>query len=123
MKSDSNVYKDLYIHVIIAMTYLNYAPSNKYVINHIDGNKGNNNLENLEIVTQKDNMKHSVMINNDKLYRRAVCYTDNDNNIIAYKSAKEASINTGIDNSSILKSCKSDNKLAGNIKWRFMSNS
>jgi DNA-directed RNA polymerase II subunit RPB2 len=119
LKDDNNVYKDLYIHVIVAMTYLNYTPSENYVINHIDGNKGNNSIDNLEVITHKDNMKHSVMINNHKLYRRAVCYTDDNNNIIAYKSAKEASINMGIDNSSILKSCKSDNKTAGNIKWRF----
>ena len=123
MKSNNNIYKDLYIHVIVAISYLNYIPHNNYVINHIDGNKGNNNLNNLEIVTQKDNMKHSVIINNDKIFRRGVYYINNDNEKVSYISAKEASSITGIDNSSILKSCKSDNKKAGNIKWRFMSNS
>jgi hypothetical protein len=118
-----HIYKDLYIHVIVAIAYLNYIPHNNYVINHIDGNKGNNNLNNLEIVTQKDNMKHSVIINNDKIFRRGVYYINNNNEKISYISAKEASSITGIDNSSILKSCKSDNKKAGNIKWCFMSNS
>jgi len=118
LKSNNNQYKDLYIHVIVAMTYLSYIPStNEYVINHKDANKSNNNLNNLEIITQKENMIHSININNDKLFRRAVYYIDN-NNIIEYKSAKEASVKTGIDNSSILKSCKSDKK-AGNIKWYF----
>jgi hypothetical protein len=99
-----------------------YIPSNNnYVINHKDANKSNNNIDNLEIVTQKENMLHSIIINNDKIFRRAVYYIDN-NNIIEYKSAKEASIKTGIDNSSILKSCKS-NKKAGNIKWYYKSNS
>jgi hypothetical protein len=68
-------------------------------------------------------MKHSVIINNDKIFRRGVYYITNDNEKVSYISAKEASSITGIDNSSILKSCKSDNKKAGNIKWRFMSNS
>jgi hypothetical protein len=123
-KSDDNIFKDLYIHVIVAMTYLNYVPSsNMIVVNHIDGNKGNNNLDNLEIITQKENMKHSTMINNHTIFRRAVYYIDNDEHIIQYKSAKEASNKTGIDNSSILKSCKSLNKKAGNIKWNFISNS
>ena len=98
-------------------------PLNKPFINHIDGNKGNNTLENLEIITHKENMRHSVEINNHKIFRRAVGYTDENGIIIQYKSAKEASQQTGIDNSSILKSCKSENKKAGNIKWRFMSNS
>ena len=124
LKADNGIYKDLYIHVLVAMAYLNYSPSgNTYVINHKDGNKGNNNLENLEIVTQRENMLHSVIINNDKLYRRAVYYINNDGNQVVYKSAKEAFIKTGIDNSSIIKSCKSDNKKAGNIKWYYMSNS
>jgi hypothetical protein len=120
LKSNDGVYKDLYVHVIIAMTYLNYQPSsNKYVINHIDGIKSNNKLDNLEVITQKENMAHSVKINNDKIFRRAVYYINNDGETITYKSAKEASINTGIDNSSILKSCKSDTKKAGNIKWYY----
>jgi hypothetical protein len=38
-------------------------------------------------------------------------------------SAKDASEKTGIDNSSILKSCKSDYRKAGNLKWYYTSNS
>jgi len=124
LKGNNDKYKDLYIHIIVAMTYLNYQPTtNMIVINHIDGNKGNNNVSNLEIVTQKENMKHSIKINNDKVFSRPVYYIDNNGNTIKYSSAKEASIHTDIDNSSILKSCKSDFKKAGNIKWYFISNS
>jgi hypothetical protein len=123
LQSDAKIYKDLYIHVLIAITYLSYTPSKDYVINHKDGKKGNNHLENLEIVTHKENMKHSVKINNSKLYRRSVYYIDSNNNYVEYISAKEASEKTGIDNSSILKSCKSDIQKAGNIKWYYKSNS
>jgi hypothetical protein len=62
------------------------------------------------------------MINNHKIFRRPVYYIDNGN-IIIYTSAKEASEKTGIDNSSILKSCKNNNKKAGNIKWYYISDS
>ena len=124
LKSDSNTYKDLYIHVIVAITYLNYIPStNQYVINHIDSNKSNNTLENLEIVTQKQNMIHSIKMNNHKLFRKSVYYIDNDGKIIEYESAKDASDKTGIDNSSIIKSCKSEHKKAGKQKWYYKSNS
>ncbi len=123
LKSDNNTYKDLYIHVIVAMTYLNYVPSdNKIVVNHIDTNKGNNSLDNLEIITQKENMNHSIKMNYDKIFRRPVYYID-DGKVIEYESAKDASKQTGIDNSSILKSCKSKYKKAGNIKWYYKSNS
>lgn len=30
------------------------------VINHLDGDKGNNRIENLELVTQSDNIRHSL---------------------------------------------------------------
>jgi hypothetical protein len=122
LKGDSK-YKDMYIHVLVAITYLHHTPSSKYVVNHIDGNKGNNVVDNLEIITHKENMSHSVKLNDKTIFRRAVCYTNSNGEIIQYRSAKEASVHTGVDNSSILKSCKNENKLAGKIKWRFMSTS
>jgi hypothetical protein len=123
LKADTGVYKDMYIHVLVAISYLNYTPKPNYVINHKNGIKGMNNLENLEIVTQQENMIHSTWINKETIYRRAVYYITPTGNTVSYKSAKEASIETGIDNSSILKSCKSSTKKAGNIKWHYMSNS
>jgi hypothetical protein len=123
LKSDANIYKDLYIHVLVAITYLSHTPSKDYVVNHKDGNKGNNHLDNLEIITPKENMIHSVKMNENTIYRRSVYYINSNNEIIEYKSAKEASLETGIDNSSIIKSCKSDIKKTGNIKWYYKSNS
>ena len=118
-----NKYKDMYVHVLLAITYLNHIPTKNIVVNHIDGNKGNNMISNLEIITQKENMQHSVKLNDKSIFRRSVYYIDSNGKMIQYRSAKEASIATGIDNSSILKSCKSDKQLAGKIKWRFMSTS
>ena len=120
LKSDEGIYNDMYIHVLVAITYLNHNPSSKYIVNHKDGNKGNNNLDNLEVITQKENMIHSVQMNNHKLYRRPVYYIDENNNKIIFSSAKEASIKLGIDNSSILKSCKSNYKIAGKFRWYFI---
>lgn len=121
LKGDNSIYKDYYVHVLMAITYLNYVPSiNTIVINHIDGIKGNNQLHNLEIVTQKENMKHSATINHTTIFRRAVYYVDENDNKIEFKSAKDASLATGIDNSSILKSCKSTHRVAGKRKWYFL---
>ena len=46
------------IHTIVAMLFLDKKEGCDYV-NHIDGNKENNNVSNLEWVTFKQNMEHA----------------------------------------------------------------
>ena len=44
------------IHTLVAESFLNYTPKGRgFVINHKDFNRQNNNLDNLEIVTSRDN--------------------------------------------------------------------
>ena len=50
-------YGAYYLHHLIAETYLGARPEG-LVINHIDGDKRNNNAENLEYVTQNYNVFH-----------------------------------------------------------------
>jgi hypothetical protein len=59
--SDNGHTKGLSVHTAVMMAF---NPDGKldesYQINHIDGNKLNNHIDNLEWVTPKENMRHSV---------------------------------------------------------------
>ena len=53
--------KSFYVHRLIAETWLGDIPR-KMAVNHKDGNKQNNNVNNLEIVTYSENSKHGYKL-------------------------------------------------------------
>lgn len=48
------------IHLLVAMSFLGHQPdgTHRLVVNHIDSNRQNNNVNNLEIITQRQNVIH-----------------------------------------------------------------
>ena len=55
LQNDDGNYKSLCVHTFIALAFIGQKPY-KFEIDHIDCNKQNNSVENLEYVTRKENM-------------------------------------------------------------------
>lgn len=51
-----------WIHRLVAEAFLGDAPSPAHQVNHIDGDKANNHLSNLEYVTPSENKLHSIHV-------------------------------------------------------------
>lgn len=85
-------YKTFYVHKIVANSWIGESgwKINGLEINHIDGNKRNNNINNLELVTRRENMKHGYRVglinNNRKVYQ----YSSNGVYEREFDSLKEA---------------------------------
>ncbi len=83
-------------HRVIASTWLpNFKKTND--VNHIDGNKENNNIENLESVTHKKNMEHASKNNLIKNQHNISLCTENGlyNKFVSLKSlAKFLGVNS-----------------------------
>lgn len=82
-----------YVHRLIMIAFVE-NPKNLAIVNHIDGNKTNNCLENLEWTNQSENAKHSYAINKDQKgnHREIIQYDgpDKKNIIATFASVNEA---------------------------------
>lgn len=58
-QTSTNKRVDRYIHILVAQVFLGHPNFSNPTVNHKDFNKINNNVNNLEWVTQADNLRRS----------------------------------------------------------------
>jgi hypothetical protein len=108
--------KEFSIHRIIALTFIENS-INLPIVNHIDSIKTNNSVDNLEWVTQKENVNKSTI---DTSHPRKVIQLDINNNIIKiHDSITEAGNYINLSRHAINKVCLGINKTAGGYLWKY----
>lgn len=107
-------------HRLIAQMFIP-NPEYKREVNHINGNKLDNRVENLEWATGGENVRHAwrAGLAKPRFGKRIIQYDLHDNFIDEHESIKAASLKTGISAINICKYCKGRIKYAGGFKWRY----
>jgi len=109
------------IHSIVAMMFID-NPNNYKVVNHKDGNKVNNNVENLEWCSYKENTAHALENKLIKLHRKKVKQLSYDGTqlIKIYDSIRDAEKETGISNKQISKVCRNKMPTSHGFRWEYV---
>jgi hypothetical protein len=118
-----NIYNKSYaLHRLIAITFLE-NPDNKEQVNHKDGNKLNNAVENLEFCTNTENQIHKLKIGLGNNFTRKIGQYDLSNNLIKeFKSIVSASKELNIGKSNIRGVLTDSRKTAGGFIFKYLEN-
>lgn len=127
--------KSLKIHRLVANAFVD-KPDNAQCVNHIDGNKTNNNANNLEWCTYKENTQHAYKFGlakvrrgkNNGMYGKhgsnnknsipVLQYDINGNFIKKWDNAVVAAQHLKIDSKGIRKCARGERKTAYNYIWK-----
>lgn len=104
----------VYLHRILAEAFIP-NPLKLPQINHKDGNKTNNSLDNLEWCTGSANVQHKNYVLKRGNCKSVRCLET----MIEYPSVSEAERETGCDHRHISDCCRNKRKTCGGFHWEY----
>jgi hypothetical protein len=116
--------KTIKVHRLVAETFIDNI-ENKKDVNHIDGNKANNNISNLEWCTRSENIKHAfknglkIVTQNqiDGVKKRFSKQVVDKSNGKIYNSLKDASIDLNVNYSTLKNNFRKNRINKTTLRW------
>lgn len=108
------------VHRLVAETFLQEPEAKKMQVNHKDLNKHNNNINNLEFVTEKENTAHAIANGATKVHSRRIAQYEGEKKIQEFESIIAASKATGISDKHIGSVCRGNRITTGGFKWKYI---
>lgn len=118
--SNKGIVKDYLIHHLVFEYFHDEKYNSNLVIDHIDGNKLNNNFNNLRLLSREENAMMAYYKTNTNPAIKPVLQFDKDMNFIQeFQSVREAARQLNLDSSTISKVCRGVNKTHGGYIFRY----
>lgn len=108
--------RDVFVHRLVVEAFIGKIERGLEV-NHIDGDKTNNNLENLEIVSGSENALHSRYVLNKNVKKTLMLDMKTLRVLKSFPSMKTAERKTGVRAQSIREVCVGERRSAGGFAW------
>ena len=118
--SNKGIAKDYLVHHLVFKHFSKEKYNADLVIDHIDGNKLNNDFNNLRLLSRKENALMAYYKTNTNPAIKTVLQFDKDMNFIQeFQSVREAARCLNLDSSTISKVCRGVNKTHGGYIFKY----
>lgn len=108
------------VHRLVAQAFIPNKDNRPYV-NHIDGNRTHNSVDNLEWVTAQENAQHSVEqgLRQKGRNRAVIQYTMDGERLLTFQSITEAAKETNSKATKITLCCQRKRRSTNDYQWRY----
>ena len=105
------------VHRLVAQAFIHQPYKEQNTVNHIDGDKTNNHIDNLEWVTLQENIDHAFKSGLHGSPKRPVLCVELNT---VFKSVNEAGKHLGVSPRNIHNVCNGTRKHTGGYTWKFI---